>query len=89
MVREMLIAVSENPAARAQRVHLSDPPDRPTQTDKSASQENVEGTLDLEDFGAEVRLSFDQRVPWSVALEILRLLKVEEVERRKRDRRDE
>ncbi len=47
------------------------------------------GTLDLEDFGDEVRLSFDQRVPWSVALEILRLLKLEEVGRKKRDRRDE
>jgi hypothetical protein len=47
----------------------------------------VEGTLDLEDFGDEVRLSFDQRVPWRVALKILRLLKVEEVERRKLVRR--
>jgi hypothetical protein len=62
-------------------------PDRPTQTGKSASHGDVEGTLDLEDFGNEVRLSFDQRVPWSVALKILRLLKVEEVERRKLARR--
>ena len=62
-------------------------PDRPTQTRKSASQGDVEGTLDLEDFGDEVRLSFDQRVPWRVAMKILRLLKVEEVERRKLARR--
>ena len=62
-------------------------PDRPTQTRKSVSPGDVEGTLDLEDFGDEVRLSFDQRVPWSVALKILRLLKVEEVERSKPARR--
>ena len=66
---------------------MPDPPDRPTQADKSASQENVKGALDLEDFGDEVRLSFDQRVTWSVALEILRLLKLEEVRRGKAARR--
>jgi hypothetical protein len=47
----------------------------------------VKGALDLEDFGDEVRLSFDQRVTWSVALEILRLLKLEEVGRGKAARR--
>ena len=59
---------------------MSDP-DRPTETDKPASQGDVEGTLDLEVFGDEVRLQIDQRVPWRVALEILRLL--EEVRRGK------
>ena len=33
--------------------------------------------MHIDDFGNEVRLSIDQRVPWRVALEILRLLKVE------------
>jgi hypothetical protein len=60
---------------------LPDPDHRPTQADETTSQENVEGTLHIEDFGDEVHLSFDQRVPWRVALKILRLLKAEEVGR--------
>jgi hypothetical protein len=55
-------------------------PDGPTQEGKSASQGDV---VHIEDFGDEVRLSIDQRVPWRVALEIVRLLKVERVGRRK------
>jgi hypothetical protein len=66
---------------------LPEDPNRPTQAGKSASQPDEGGTLELEDFGDEVRLSFDQRVPWRVALKILRLLKVEEVGRRKPARR--
>jgi transcriptional regulator with XRE-family HTH domain len=33
--------------------------------------------LSMEDFGSEVHLRIEQRVPWTVALEILRLLKVD------------
>ena len=43
--------------------------------------------MHIDDFGNEVRLSIDQRVPWRVALEILRLLKVERIGRRKAARR--
>jgi hypothetical protein len=56
-------------------------PDRRTQADKSASQRDAEGTLHIQDFGDEVHLSFAQRVPWEVALKILRVLKEAEVER--------
>jgi hypothetical protein len=57
-------------------------PDRRTPTDKSGSQGDLDGALHIQSFGDEVHLSFEQRVPWGVALEILRVLKVEEVGRR-------
>ena len=56
-------------------------PDPRTQTDKSESQGDGDGTLHIQGFGDEVHLSIEQRVPWGVALEILRVL-VEEVGRR-------
>ena len=42
----------------------------------------MDGALHIQGFGDEAHLSFEQRVPWGVALEILRVLKVEEVGRR-------
>ena len=47
------------------------------QTDQSAAKQerDARGTLRIQDFGDEVHLSFEQRLPWEVALEILRILK--------------
>jgi hypothetical protein len=50
-------------------------PTQRAQADKASSQQNTGDTLHIQDFGDEAWLSFDQRVPWKVALEILRLLK--------------
>jgi hypothetical protein len=56
--------------------------DRRSPTDKSGLQRDLDGALHIQGFGDEVHLSFEQRVPCGVALEILRVLKVEEVGRR-------
>jgi hypothetical protein len=40
-----------------------------------AERRNVQGTVRIHDFGDEVHLWFEQRVPWPIALEILRELK--------------
>ena len=59
-------------------------PDLPTQASKSDSDGDV---VHIDDLGNEVRLSIDQRVPWRVALEIIRLPEVERIGRRKAARR--
>ena len=54
--------------------------DKGTPTDPSAAKRarDAPGMLRIEDFGDEVHLSFEQRLPWAVALEILRILKAPE-----------
>jgi hypothetical protein len=49
--------------------------DRRIQRDRSAGRRDARGTVRIRDFGDEVHLWFKQRVPWPVALEILRELK--------------
>jgi hypothetical protein len=39
-----------------------------------ASQVDTRGTLRIHDFGEEVHLWIEQRVPWTVALDILKVL---------------
>jgi hypothetical protein len=43
--------------------------------DRSAERMSAQGTVRIHDFGDEVHLWFEQRVPWPIALEILRELK--------------
>src|SRR5688572_4192745 len=78
-----LLSIRREPDDASAEGSLPDP-DRPTEVSKSDSQGDV---VHIDDFGNEVRLSIDQRVPWRVALEILRLLKVERIGRRKAARR--
>ena len=47
----------------------------PRRGGQSAERRNAQGTVRLHDFGDEVHLWFEQRVPWPIALEILRELK--------------
>ena len=52
-------------------------PDRDSQGKPAPSQQPGQGTLSVEDFGAEAQLSIKQQVPWKVALKILELLKAD------------
>ena len=49
--------------------------DRRIQGNRSVGRRDAQGTVRIHDFGDEVHLWFEQRVPWPVALEILRELK--------------
>ena len=53
-------------------------PDRSETTEEPAGRTDRPSTVRIEDFGDEVHLWVAQRVPWPVALEILRLLKLPE-----------
>jgi hypothetical protein len=46
-----------------------------TPRDRPSGPRDARGTVRIHDFGDEVHLWFEQRVPWPVALEILRELK--------------
>ena len=56
------------------RNSMADPHPR-TQADKAAPQGHVAGTLHIQNFGDEVLLSLEYRLPWQVALKVLRILK--------------
>ena len=49
--------------------------DRRIQGNRSVERKDAQGTVRIHDFGDEVHLWFKQRVPWPVAVEILRELK--------------
>jgi hypothetical protein len=57
---------------------MPDPHPR-TQADKAAPQGHVADTLHIQNFGDEVLLSLEYRLPWQVALKVLRVLKEAEV----------
>jgi hypothetical protein len=71
----LCIWAGHSAVAYVERFIVLPDPDHPAPAQQSAGRVAVDDTLRIRDFGDEVHLWIECRVPWDVALKILRVLK--------------
>jgi hypothetical protein len=55
---------------------------RHSPNDRTSAESHAKDRLRIQDLGNEVHLSFEQRIPWKLALKILEALKTEAPQQR-------